>query len=263
MKRCLWIVFSVICIGICILAFVLRNSKEDIPQDHTIGQSATGKFLIGDVSVPVQRDVQIIYNYTEDKLYHYSHLIIKDESETLTYNLSESDVGSYADLLYVCDIDGDNADEIIIQRTAGMTGGAGQYISQIFKVENNQIKEIFHSSSSNKFDTGFSSDMQDNYMLVIVNRHTGYEKALDISAKGYLDVFYNEEGSLISKTDIFADSFHSFSPVDVDNDGIFEIKANQYVSFYGHSDYIGTAVSILKYRSNTKKFDIIETEFIP
>ncbi len=262
MKRRILIVLSVICVGICILAYALREPGEDITQDYSVGQSGEGKFLLGDTTEPVQQEVYIMFECTDDKLYHYSHLVVKGESKTLTYNLSESGIGSYADMLYVCDIDGDNGDEIIVQRTVGMSGGAGQYISQIFKVENNQIKEIFNASSANMFNTGFSSKMEDNYGLVVFNRYTDYEKHVDVGDKNYVDGFYSEEGKLLKETEIYADSFCSFSPLDVDSDGIFEIRANQYMSLYGHSDYIGTAVSILKYRSSTEEFEVIDTEFI-
>ncbi len=266
MKKCLLILFSVICVGVCILAFVSQHSREDNTknaniQDGTIGQKGTGKFLIGDAAEPVQRDVCIMFDYADDELYHYSRLVVKGESQAITYNLSESGIGSYADLLYVCDVDGDNADEIIIQRTVGMTGGAGQYISQIFKVEKNQIIEIFNSASANKFNTGYSSKMEDNYELVVVNQYTNYEKTVDISDKKYLGGFYTEEGKLIKEIGILVDSFYSFSPIDVDKDGVFEIKTYQYVSLNGHSDGIGTAASVLKFRSDTQEFEVIETEF--
>lgn len=238
--------------------------EVDIPYAEVkrIGQSAKGKFLMGNDIEPLACEVYILFDQI-DELYHYSQLVVKAESDSLTYDLSESGDGSYADALYVCDIDGDRVDEIIVQRTVGMTGGAGQYISQIFRIENDQIVEIFYSSSVKKFNTGFSSKMEDNYGLVLCNRYTNYEKHVDIGDKEYLDGFYNEEGKLIKEMTIWVDSFCAFSPLDVDHDGVFEIRVEQYTSLYGHSDYLGTAVSILKYRSSTKEFEVIETEFIP
>lgn len=267
MKKYLLMLFSIICIVICILSFVAQNPREENTkntnvQNDTISQSGTGHFLIGNSTEPIQRDVSIICDNTEDELYHYSRLVIKEEPQAITYNLSESGMGSYADLLYICDLDGDHADEIIVQRTVGMTGGAGQYVSQIFKVERDQIIEIFNSSSANMFNTGFSSKMKDNYELVLINQYTNYETTVDISDKEYLGIFYTEEGKLIKEIGIWVDSFYSFSPIDVDKDGVFEIKVCQYVSLNGHSDGIGTAVSVLKYNSDTQEFEVIENEFI-
>lgn len=267
MKKLFLTLLCVVCAGVCVLAFMLLNPREDIlklanMQDGTIGQSGKGRFLIADTTEPVQQDVYILFDYKDDEVFHDSYLAIKMESGVLLYNLSKSGIGSYDDLLYICDVDGDGADEIIVQRTVGMTGGAGQYVSQIFKIENDQIIEMFSSSPKNKFDTGFSAKMRDDYVLVVVNRFTGYERNVDISDKGnYLGVFYNDRGKVIREQDFLMDSFYEFSPTDVDNDGVFEIKAYQYTSLYGHADYVGTAVSILKYSSNTKKFCVIETEF--
>ena len=278
MKKGILIVAASICVSACLFALALQKQKEDditdgynieqneneddITDGYIIGQNGNGEFCIDNDIEPVQCEVYILFDHI-DELYHYSQLVVKSESGTLTYNLSESGNGSYADALYVCDIDGDIGDEIIVQRTVDMTGGAGQYTSQIFKIENNQIIEIFNSSPINKFNTGFSSKMEDNYGLVVFNRYTDYQKYMDISDKAYVSAFYDEGGKLTKEDEICVDSFCAFSPVDMDNDGIFEIRVEQYTSLYGHSDHFGTAVSILKYKCSTKQFEVIETEFIP
>lgn len=206
--------------------------------------------------------VYLLYDYDEygDNVYHKSYLAIEMNSELL---LKELENGSYGDALYVCDIDGDSIDEIIVQQTIGMSGGAGQYMSHIYKVDN-EITEIFSSGSTNQFDTGFSSRLKDNFKLEIKNIFTGYITDLDFSNnEQYASAYFDENGKPRSNESIWCDSFREFIPEDVDNDGIFELVCLQYISLGCHSNYIGDIKSCLKYNVRTNEFETIRAEFIP
>ncbi|MBO4468246.1 MAG: hypothetical protein J5766_02985, partial [Clostridia bacterium] len=174
--------------------------------------------------------------------------------------------GSYGDdKIFARDIDGDKADEIILQQIVGMTGGAGQYRSRIFKVVGDEIAEIFNSATGNIFDTGFIGVVKNGFKLEIKNKFNNYLNELDLSAENqYIGVYFDINGNATSnaENEILCDSFREFVPEDIDNDGIFEIVCLQYVSLYGHSDYIGDAKSVLKFDFNKKEFIITEAEFI-
>ena len=209
-----------------------------------IGSKEEGKVTTYKHTLPVY--IFHDYCYGSDSIYHDSYLAVVTESKILFYDLS-SDRGSNGDSLYLCELDGDGLDEIILHQCVGMTGGAGSYISRIFKVINNEIIEIFNSPDYNgsiedgvSFDTGFAAVLKNGFKMEIKNKFTGYKKTLDLSAKKeiYLDAFFDKYGKVI-KSDrtegdwITVDSFFEFVPKDVDRDGIFEIVCLQYVSFLG------------------------------
>ena len=199
-------------------------------------------------------------------LYHDSYLAIETDTKILFKDLSTDNLsGSYSHEIHACDVCGDKTDEIILHQVVGMTGGAGQYLSRIFKVVGGEIREIFNSRQESQYDTGFSSALKDGFGLEIKNKFTGYSTILDFSAyKVYHGVYFDETGKPLNKNEenVLFDSFREFTPADVDGDGTFELVCFQYSSLYGHSDYIGDAKSILKFNSDTKNFEVIEAEFI-
>lgn len=199
-------------------------------------------------------------NYGENNICHDSYLVVETDSKILFKDIA---ISSYGDSLYVCDVDGDEIDEIILQQTVGMTGGAGQHSSYVFKVVNDEIQEVFNSSTADLYDTGFTSCLKNDFKLEVQNKFTGYVEILDFGKKSqYIGVYFNEIGKVICNATIWCDSFREFIPTDIDNDGIFEITCLQYVSLYSHADYIGDAKSVLKFNCDTQKFEVLESEFI-
>lgn len=199
-------------------------------------------------------------------IYHDLFLAVEADTKVifkdLTYNIIK---GAYSENLYLNDIDSDGIDEIIIHQCVGMTGGAGQYLARIFKIENEEIKEIFcafsNDESEKHFDTGFSGYPADNCTFVITNHFTGYQAEYKDSPDR-LDR-YDENGKPLPHSDIMVDSFNVFLPKDIDHDGTCEIFCEQYVSDQGHADYVGEAVSILKYNTETQDFEVIDAWFEP
>ena len=205
------------------------------------------------------------YRYRE-RVWHDSYLAIETGDKILLYDFQNR---SLDDFLYLCDVDGDGIDEIIVQQTVGMSGGAGSYESFVFKVVEGEIKALFMSSipnssdnGSSRFDTGFSSELKDGFKLEISNRFTGYTTTFDFSAeKKYLGRFFDDSGIVISSTNILCDSFYVFTPEDIDDDGVFELVCVQYVSLDGHANSIGYAKSILKFNPSSQEFEVIFAEF--
>ena len=193
-----------------------------------------------------------------DGTYHDIYLLLETTCEL--FKITIKDRGCYASSLYVCDIDGDSFDEIILQQTMGITGGNGQYLSRIFKINGSYIEELFHSDS---FDTGYYSTFSDGFCLNIINRWTSEMHSIKYSER-YVNLYFNNSGNVINHTDsILCDSFYSFEPIDIDQDGIFEISCIQYVSLNDHSDYIGDAQCILKYNPIEKQFKVVQSDFSP
>ncbi|MCL2503620.1 MAG: hypothetical protein FWE94_03300 [Coriobacteriia bacterium] len=252
-----------------------RNNwfQADLPKvglkDIAIGETAEGRFSTVNSTSP--RFVHLLCDYAEDgenSTYHDSFLAVETDSKILFKDLSsDNDSGSYGDTLYARDVNGDGIDEIIVQQTVGMTGGAGQHLSRIFKVADDEIQEIFNSLTANLddagYDTGFSSILQDGFKLEVQNRFTGYSKTLDLSSKEqYIGVYFDETGKAIGDGMIRCDSFMEFTPEDVNSDGVFEIVCSQYASLYSHADYIGDAKSVLRFNPKVQRFEVIKAEFI-
>ncbi len=190
-----------------------------------------------------------------------TYLFLNLDDEFLICDLGSA---SFEDELFLRDIDGDSVQEIILQQCLGQSGGAGSYLSRVFRVEKEKIKEIFTTSANNQsfaFDTGFTSCFLENRKLLITNNITNYQIILDISRR-YRDDFFDGSGKCARDIHIWCDSFFEFIPTDIDNDNIYEIVCKQYVSLDGHADGIGYAISVLKFNAEAEQFEIIETSFL-
>lgn len=255
-------------------AYSERWMSVDLPEaglkDLTLGNYAEGHLVAPDTDDTSACTVYIFCDYPEeDSPYHSAYLAVSLGEKVLLKDLAEEQYsGSYQDTLYVCDVDGDGLDEIVVQQTVGMSGGAGSYWSRIFKVRAEEIEVIFDSlivdaenASWDTFDTGFTSTFLRDRQVKIENTITGYSTTMDISNR-YQDAFFDAEGK--GTTGYFhCDSFREFTPQDVDHDGVFELVCLQYASLYGHADYIGDAKTILKYNTASQGFEVMQAEFIP
>lgn len=192
------------------------------------------------------------------------YLVISINGKIFAKDLSSlEEHSSLAGKFYCVDIDGDGDEEIVLQETVGMTGGAGQYLSRIFNFKNGEINEIFSSYNKDFFDTGFSFSILQERNFKIENKFTGYSEKFSLADRTdeyYSNVWYDENNKP-QKRDLILDSFYIFEPYDIDNDGVYEIKCCQYTWLYNHPDFIGTAVSFLKYDVDTGAFIVCDAYF--
>lgn len=204
---------------------------------------------------------------------HYL-LVIVSQEETINRKMYIMDLtpedysysaamGAY---LYFADLDGDKDSEIILHECKDMTGGAGQWLSRVYDF-NDGIQEIFTSyDPENKyFETGFSCKLLKDNMLRIDNSITNYSLEFEVireSEEYFTKWWYDEDGKPKDHT-LWIDGFYEFKPQDVDGDEVSEIVCRQYTCLADHTDYVGSAVSILKYNTDTKEFYISDAYFEP
>lgn len=253
------------------IAFESEWLKVDLSKvglsDIAVGDIEKGHFTKKSFKDNVLNRVYVLYDYNrfgEDSMYYNSYLAVTTESKVLFFDLSTNNSeGCYGEELFVSDIDGDEIDEIILHQTVGLTGGAGQYQSRIFRVIENNIEEVFLSTSKNKYDTGYLCELKRDFKLCVKNDITDYSTTIDVKDKQeYIGVYFDENGNPIDTAEIMIDNFCDFKPEDVDNDGIDEIVAKQYVSLNGHMDCIGYAESVLKYNSKSETFEVVNAKFL-
>lgn len=223
------------------------------------------------ISTEEKSEVHLLKDDRYNSMYHDLYLAVETDESVYFYDFADSDVnysGAYFEDLYLADLDGDGLDEIIVNRCIAMSGGAGGYISQVFKYHGyGMFRMIFNSENTFEYYTGFTSELKDGFKLEISNVFTGYKTLVDYkNAKKYRGVYWDENGKVIRTQNydyLMYDSFREFYPEDVDRDGIDELVCLQYTSLYGHSDYIGNVKSVLKYNEKYKTFEVVDAEFIP
>ena len=104
----------------------------------------------------------------------------------------------------------------------------------------------------------------DNYRAEIIVMETGERGMIDLSPRkaAYDRKFiYSENETLRSSVTVWVDKLSRFEPVDVDNDGIFEIKEVMDLSGAGRADRIAYVEAVLKYMGG--KWYVIDTWIAP
>lgn len=186
----------------------------------------------------------------------YDKLFIKDVT----------DCAAYSAYIELCDIDGDEDAEILLQENVSMTGGYGNYLTRIFDFKDGQIKDFYSFNNGDvfAFDTGYSIKLLENKEFKIENKFTGYSETFVDKRSNkddeYYRFWYDVNGEL-SNRELWVDPFYEVLPIDFDNDGVYEILCRQYVCLCWHNDGLGTATTILKYDNDADDFNVIDSKF--
>ena len=193
------------------------------------------------------------YRYSIPDFYD-GYIAVEQENAIVFYDLLNE---SLDDELYLCDLDADGNDEIIVHQVVDEFGGGGQHLSRVFKIKENNIHEIF---SSDSYHTGFHCGVLEAKNLEIVNTITGYSTTISI-ADQYSEDQFDNTGRLKYDIEMICDGFLRFAPKDIDEDGIFEIECLQLYYLNWHRDFAGYAKSILKFNNEDQQFEVIQAEF--
>lgn len=198
-------------------------------------------------------------------IYNTPVMVIDTGVEILCEILTE---GAYSTKFSLADVDGDDFDEILTQNDTGGNGGAGTYLTAIYKLKNGAINKLFcYPDYGSYFDTGFTLTLSDGWVHTVENEYTGFTFSFVRETKSS-DPYFNEDGSTTEYSEesncLGVDPyFFTFDPMDIDGDGIFEIMTAQYTYLWGRSDSVGAAYTILKWNDTSRSMDIVKAGFWP
>lgn len=181
--------------------------------------------------------------------------------------------GSYSENWHLADIDGDGAEEILMQLCVSITGGAGAWQSDIYRLSDCSLERIFSNperDSPASYDTYFTLHLSEGYICTIGNMCVDFQTSFPYNP-AHTTPYFDEAGNLTDEgkecnrvglpgIDPY---FFLFLPVDVDRDGIAEILAAQYTYLWGRADGLGTAFTLLKWENDENEMHIKKAGFDP
>lgn len=208
--------------------------------------------------------------FCNSPLYGIPVLVISGNGETSCTVLCD---GSYADDWSLADINGDGCDELLMQHVIGITGGAGAYETDIYRLSNNGISKLFGNlddETDRYFDTLFRLHLSEGYTHTVENASTGFRTSF-VREGADSTPYFDENGNLTDEARDYNETelldadpyFYLFQPVDVDGDGAYEIMTAQYTYLYGRADGLGAAYTILKWNNSMGGFYISDAGFWP
>lgn len=225
------------------------------------------------------------YEYALLSAQGYAHFLCIDTGDAILCHYMGDTFHRFSEL-YFADIDGDGADEIIAHFYT-MAAREPSSASCVLKYENGRINTLLYADGTNVEeqqincpDLDFEIAFHNGYQYRITNRETGYEKTVDTrNEQGPWEIIFDASGNVNAEHPLYGSSFEKdiprknlclpsnfllFQPVDIDGDGVFEIVAGQVFEQKIQLSYtFGTACCLLKYSSETEKFEIVTALYLP
>ena len=154
--------------------------------------------------------------------------------------------------LFCGDFTNDKKDEIMVR---GSFGGSGGYeIGGIYKLKNNQIKELFNQDDISK-NNPCSASFKDNYKVHINCGEKKYSINLATRPKDYLDLAYDKNGKVLAGVEAYVDAPNSLFPIkDVDN-SYYELLIQQRIVGVVNADTLGIIQTLCNFLND--KFNVV------
>ena len=154
--------------------------------------------------------------------------------------------------LFCGDFTNDKKDEIMVR---GSFGGSGGYeIGVIYKLKNNQIKELFNQDDISK-NNPCSASFKDNYKVHINCGEKKYSINLATRPKDYLDLAYDKNGKVLAGVEAYVDVPNSLFPIkDVDN-SYYELLIQQRIVAVVNADTLGIIQTLCNFLND--KFNVV------
>lgn len=183
------------------------------------------------------------------------YLLVQLYDRYLTYYLGDFFDADSQGMVACADVDGDGNDEIVLSMEIN---GNRNTLAHIYKIQNDAIELMYDldGEENSPSNYGYTYEFLGDRKIKIANQYTGDEWIKDIS--GHYE--FDEAGKPLYGG-IFFTSYASRVFPDIAYDGRVTLRYYQYVRVQG-SDFLGYTITTLKYKYETKAFDVVETEFV-
>ena len=271
-----------------------ENAREEPVHKH-LSDTVAGEMLGGTVDLPdaglyglavtqvefARLDengtcaVYLLQDYLDSRVIHCPYIAVKTADKTLVKDVTVhymkgsdngDEVGIVASLgtsVTLCNVDGDDSayKEIIVHQCVAMSGGWGGWNSTVYRLEGDEIVEIFNTDVFDD-DTGFTYVINEDYSVLVKNSYTGEEYLLDSEEeKEFVESVRSGEAPTEEK-ELWCDSMYSFEPVWSSEKGMYQLRGRQYTCIDSHVDFLGVAEVILEYDKDSGTFVIVDTDYI-
>ena len=266
-----------------VLSFVSPTQAERTKQDERINlpekiifEEELGVGLqidIPSLGLSEQNVLEIAYGYVQEKgekwevlwmaSYPYdSYLLIRTKKDVILFYKLNDRTDDRSLKLY--DMDGDGLDEIIIRYEVARNG-LPLYRTRIFKVINDNIKEVFSITSDAECAerTGFQVELQDGWRAQIINRYFDFSLQIDLIDMDMQqkEKFFDEKGQIKnSECFLIMISDESYEIEDMDNNGVFELLLTGHIFLDSRNTLIGRWSCTWKYNEISEEIELVRAE---
>ncbi|RNB80131.1 hypothetical protein EDM56_27350 [Brevibacillus fluminis] len=224
-----------------VVGFVLSEQQADVTGDQT----ADTVTLIGNKKNP-----QDVYNP--------SFTIMVYNPPVKGYTFFTTTDGGYNPRMQFYDFTGDKVAEIFLSASTGGSSGVSTF--HLYSARANQPKEL-----PTPPPLTLSGQFLDNYKVKINVAEQNKAYTIDVSNRKqqYDNLGIYQNGRLVKPTPIMTNDYAELRPVDINNDGIYDLQGFQRVSGAFNADTLGYVISIWKWDRAQNKWALMNTTFQP
>ncbi|MDF2876182.1 MAG: hypothetical protein K0R22_2865 [Sporomusa sp.] len=180
-------------------------------------------------------------NYTDS-----IKLIIENGANQIRTEMVLEEMGGYEASLFLGDFTGDHIADALV--TAASGGSGGWYDNKVVTFVN-EASIIFSQKDNSKISV--SGQFTNGYKVELYNEAAASPAVtMDVSERkaDYIRLgLYDKSGTLKKQTKVMFTPFGQLEPVDINNDGIYELKGLQRISGAYNADGLATVETVLAY----------------
>ena len=234
-------------------AFLQDAAKYQLPENTYILQQGLAN-VTGDGK---NKRVSLLGNRFDGKgLYMENlYLLVEDpsrvEEKGILVKLPEESDGGYGAEMQLLDFNGDKVQDVFI--TANTGGSGGVYNHHLVSLKDQQAKLLYQPTEENQLN--ITGSLQDNYQAKLTVKETKKSYIIDLKDRQSVydegEVYQN--GKLVKPIETWHTGYNLLTPVDVDNDGVYELKGLQTIKGTCNADSIAEATSLWQLSGNQWK----------
>ncbi len=176
-------------------------------------------------------------------------LVIQDGKTNQFYSVPLKTNEGYQPGLFLGDLTGNHADDILISIDSGGSGGFAYYYAYSF--QDNQSQLLFNYEQFNR-EFVYSVTYKDHYQVEVVNKTLQLKFLIDLSGRGeeYLSEIYDKNGKLTTPISGWVSELNRLYPIDFQGNGTYELFAIQRVAGRYSADGLGLIQTTLVWDGN-------------
>lgn len=226
---------------------ILDYKSEDVNGDNIkdniilIGQNPS------EITCPLRENIRVV---------------VQDCKTNRFYSISPGRLDDgYNARLFIGDFDGDRLNDVLV--SIGNIGSGGCSYYSLFSFKKNKCKYLIDEE---KFSRGLDYTVKyiNDFRVSILNRYS--KKLYIVNVENKKDTYtnlgiYKDSGELVKYTEGGYDFIGDLVPVDIDKDGIYELKTIQAIWGICHVDTLAYGKGIWKYSYNKmllQNFELLE-----
>lgn len=187
-------------------------------------------------------------------------LVVKDGEKNKYRKISIGKIDhGYNGRLFLGDFNSDKISDVFIT----LCGKENKVFYSLISFRKNKVKYLFNQE---KFSSGlaFDIDFDDYFKVNILDKKYDNVFITDMSQKKDIYIkekVYDNNGKIIRKTKGFSGEIFELKPVDIDKDGVYELRGQQRLHGICSADDVGCVKSIWEYKKS--KMELIYLYVVP